>query len=86
MHSSDTEAVCRGCGKVLRGKPAYAGMPAFDPETGEQCPRNYYGGFVCSEGCDRRAILEQESSFPGAGKAVLMTQGAQSKFNANWRK
>lgn len=67
MYSSDEHAVCRGCGRVLRGKPYWAGGSAYDPRTGERCPVNHFGGFVCSEQCDYRACLEQEQSMPGHG-------------------
>lgn len=67
MHNSDTQAVCRGCGRVLRGKPYFMGGFAYHPITGKRCPANFFGGFVCSEQCDRKASLEQEQSMPGHG-------------------
>ena len=85
MHSSQTDAVCRGCGRVLRGKPYHIGGAAYHPETGERCPSNFYGGFVCSEGCDRRASLEQENSFPGAGRSNTLSPFAQQSLNNHWR-
>lgn len=60
-------AVCRGCRKVLRGKPYHMGGSAYDPRTGERCRVNFYGGFVCSEDCDRRASLALEQTMPGHG-------------------
>lgn len=67
MHNSETHAVCRGCGLILRGKPYFMGGFAYHPRTGERCPANFFGGFVCSEQCDRAASLEQEQSMPGHG-------------------
>ena len=62
-------ATCRGCGRVLLGRPYYMGQHfAHHPVTGERCPSNHYGGFVCSEACDRKVILSVEESMPGAGK------------------
>lgn len=59
-------AKCRGCGRVLIGKPYYMGGPAFIPgPKHEQAKVNHYGGYVCSEACDRRASLELEQSMPG---------------------
>ena len=59
MHSSDTQAVCRGCGKVLRGKPYQYGGQAYIIETGEAAKRNHYGGWVCSRDCDYKAAMEE---------------------------
>lgn len=84
MHHSDTNAVCRGCGLVLRGKPYWCGGQAYHPATDERCPANLYGGYVCSESCDRRALREQESSFPGAGQAVSLSRSATERLRANW--
>ena len=58
-------AECRGCRQELRGKPYYMGGNAYHLKTGEHCPVNFYGGYVCSEGCDHRASRELESSMPG---------------------
>lgn len=84
-HYSDTNAVCRGCGKVLRGKPYGFGGSAFDPETGKEAKRNHYGGYVCSRQCDFNASLELERSMPGHG-ASQKTLGcyAQRKLELNW--
>jgi hypothetical protein len=67
MFHSDTQAVCRGCGLVLRGKPYFMGGDAYHPRTKRRCPSNHFGGFVCSPQCDWRASLEQEQSMPGHG-------------------
>lgn len=85
MHSSDEHAVCRGCGMVLRGKPYGAGGAAYHPQTGERCPANFYGGYVCSEACDRCASLELERSMPGHGPGQ-QTLGcyAQDRLRRNW--
>lgn len=77
-------ATCRGCGRGLNGEPYYKGKPAYHPDTGERCPVNFYGGFACSEGCDRHVLYEMESSFPGAGKATSLSSGATQQLRANW--
>lgn len=82
---SDTEAVCRGCGKVLRGKPYSMGGSAYDPVTGERAKHNHFGGYVCSRGCDHRASLEQERSMPGHGWGqTRLSCYAQEALNRNW--
>ena len=78
-------ARCRHCGKLLRGTAYMYGGHAYHPDTGKQCPVNYYGGYVCSEHCDRQALFAMESSFPGAGPCKSLTQGAQRKLTENWR-
>lgn len=84
MSTSTETARCRHCRRELRGKPYYMGGRAYHPDTGEQCPVNYYGGFVCSWECDYRASVAQESSFPGAGPARRLSADAQRKLNKNW--
>ena len=84
MHSHDTKAVCRGCGLELRGKAYHLGGLAFHPKTGAQAKTNYYGGYVCSESCDRRAHLELEESMPGhAGQRSLDPQ-ASRRIEEKW--
>ena len=65
MTEHDDIATCRGCGKVLRGKPYWAGGSAYDPDTGTRAKVNHYGGFVCSRRCDFNASLRLEQSMPG---------------------
>lgn len=77
-------AVCRGCGKVLVGKPYHLGGQAFDPDTKEWCRVNHYGGYVCSEHCDRRICLEMESNMPGAGPARFVSCFAAKTLQNNW--
>lgn len=86
MSTETTEkATCRGCGKILKGKPYYMGGAAYDPKTNEQCKVNHYGGYVCSEECDRRASLELERSMPGHGGGQrTIGQSAQQSLNRNW--
>lgn len=79
-------AVCRGCGRALNGKPFYQGGQAYHPETNDRCPSNYYGGFVCSQSCDRHVSLDMESSMPGVGLAVRLSSPAQSSLCHNWNK
>jgi len=82
---SDKNATCRNCGKILNGKPYHLGGHAYHPETKEKCKVNYYGGFVCSESCDRRASLDLESSMPGAGEAKSLSSQASISIMNNWR-
>lgn len=80
-------AKCRGCGLVLKGKDYSLGGSAYHPRTGEQCPANHYGGFVCSEACDRRACIALESTMPGvSGTVGLPMSGARESIERNWRK
>ena len=85
MFSSEEHAVCRGCGMVLKGKPYFMGGQAYHPLTNQQCPANYYGGFICSQECDYRASLEQERSMPGHGcTQQSIGQLARIAYHRNW--
>lgn len=79
-------AVCRGCGKHLRGKPYHMGGEAYDPDTHARARVNYYGGFVCSRPCDYRAALRLEQSMPGHGGQETLSPGSEAlrRVNANW--
>lgn len=57
---------CRGCRKELENG---GHKRAYDPQTGEACKWNHFGGHVCCYSCDYNVCLEMLSSFPGAGKA-----------------
>lgn len=66
------QATCRGCGKLLDGDDYMYGGRAFVPHHDSyrrgamrEAKSCHYGGFVCSEWCDRRACLDLESSMPG---------------------
>jgi hypothetical protein len=63
--SNEEKATCRGCGKELIGKPYFMGGGAYMPKTMEPVKVNFYGGYVCSENCDRNASLELERTMPG---------------------
>jgi ribosomal protein L34E len=84
-NKNEEVAVCRGCGKHLKGKPYYMGGEAYDPKTNERCKVNHYGGFVCSESCDRNASLELERTMPGhtASQSSLSTF-ALEHHKKNW--
>jgi hypothetical protein len=85
MHSSDTHAVCRGCGLALKGKPYYLGGSAYHPRTNERCKTNYYGGFVYSRSCDFKASLELEQDMPGHGPGqTRLGCFAQQALERNW--
>ena len=78
-------AVCRGCGKHLIGKPAYVGERARHPETREWCHRNLFGGFVCSERCDREVLFQMHSSFPGAGPCRVLPPESEQSLIDHWQ-
>lgn len=84
MDNQTEVARCRNCHAELIGKPDYAGGTAYHPVTKERCPRNFYGGFVCSEDCDRKVLFEMESSMPGAGIARTLSTFAQRSLRDNW--
>jgi hypothetical protein len=82
---SEEQATCRGCGRVLRGKPYHMGGDAYIPETGERARKNFYGGYVCSPGCDRRSSLELEQSMPGHDHSQRrLGCFAAKSFRDNW--
>ncbi len=84
MHYSKDVAVCRGCGRELQGKPYHLGGDAYNPDTGKRCPKNHYGGFVCSEECDRRASVQQHESMPGCSGARTPDCYAAQRIADNW--
>jgi ribosomal protein L34E len=79
-------ATCRGCGKVLKGRPVYTGQAVYHPDTNERCKVNFYGGHVCSPECDRRSSLELERTMPGhtANQSSLSCQ-ALADWKKNWQ-
>lgn len=80
------QAKCRGCGRILIGKPYAYSSIAYHPETGERVKINYYGGFVCSEQCDIRACLELERSMPGhTSDQKTLDSNAQRAVDRNWK-
>lgn len=84
MENSQDKAICRGCGKILNGKPYYTGGSAYHPITNEPCPINQYGGYVCSYSCDKRASMELEGSMPGSNKSQTLSIYAQNSLKRNW--
>lgn len=81
---NDETAVCRGCGRTLRGKPYRYGGRAYVPETNEQAKVNHFGGYVCSRDCDYRALLHHFQSMPGCGGATRPGQIEMEAFRRNW--
>lgn len=77
-------AECRGCGTPLRGKPYYMGGDAYHPKTGNKAKVNHYGGFVCSEDCDRRSHLALEQSMPGNLNQKSLDLNTSRKISAKW--
>lgn len=91
MHNDGDCAVCRGCGTKLvdwSGKPArpyYTGNTiAYHPDTKYAAKTCYYGGFVCSRGCDWRSCLELEESMPGHAGQRSVSSDVQRKIEAKW--
>lgn len=56
------KAECRGCGMELKGTPYYQGRPAYHPKTGNQCNVSFWGGFICSDNCDRITDARMKTS------------------------
>ncbi len=83
MSDEKETAKCRGCGQELRGEPYYKGGAAYHPDTGERCKVNHYGGFVCSETCDRNSSVRLETSMPG-GPFTQLSCYAQARLDGNW--
>jgi len=77
-------AICRGCGQELEGNPYHLGGHAYIPGTRNRAKVNFYGGWVCSEACDRRACLEMSSSMPHAGTALSLNSFELQKIKDNW--
>ena len=83
-------ATCRHCRRLLVGKAYYLGGCAYIPDAqgrpGKRAPVNYYGGFVCSEQCDRATALELERSMPGHGYSQKsLGSDAARRVASNWR-
>lgn len=72
---------------VLKGNPYHSGRAAYHPRTGERCPANHYGGWVCSRAYDVKSSLELERSMPGhgAGQKTLSGEVARA-VERNWPK
>lgn len=78
MYHHETKAVCRGCGLELKGEAYHRGGSASHPVTGKRCLTNHFGGYVCSEQCDRKVHLGLEESMPGhAGQRSLDRRTSQ---------
>jgi len=90
-HCTDTQAVCRGCGKKLNGSPYFKGGSASVYEDGKykhMAKKNYYGGWVCSRKCDINASSELECSMPGHGTQQYgfssLDRNAKNRIISNW--
>ena len=75
------ETKCRHCGKRLLQPPHCF---AYDPDTGETAPNNFFGGPVCSRRCDVNECLRMLSSMPGAGLARTLDSGCREQVDINW--
>ncbi len=88
MMTASTEVVekasCRNCGREFIGKPYRFGGGAWFPKTMEAVPVNYFGGYVCSRGCDVQVCLNMLSSMPGAGRATSLDSGCETSVARNW--
>lgn len=84
---TETQAVCRGCGRKLIGSPSWKAGFARHPEPKGQVYRCYYGGWVCSRRCDVRACVALEQSMPGCGTIHSYQQlspYAKESINNHW--
>lgn len=77
-------AKCRGCGIELIGKPYHLGGDAYIPKTMERCRVNHYGGYVCSEQCDRSVCMSVLRSMPQCGDAERPDCFAAQSLRDNW--
>ena len=68
----------------LRGKPYYMGGNAYHPVTGRRCLPSHFGGYLCSEKCDRRSYLEQEASMPGHQGQCRIDPNTSRQIEAKW--
>ncbi|MDA8251095.1 MAG: hypothetical protein M0Z28_18255 [Rhodospirillales bacterium] len=95
-HSDTTaareRAICRGCGKPLDGDAYMYGGRAYvphGPQDDHRRPRReakacHYGGFVCSEACDRRAHLDLEQTMPGHGGQTRLSAHHSEMISRKW--
>lgn len=83
-HCTDTQAVCRGCGMHLDGSPYFRGGHAYHPRTGKHALANHFGGWVCSEACDRLAHLRQEQDMPGHGGQRDLDPHTSREISRKW--
>lgn len=84
MSNTDTKKEaerCRSCRRELRGTIRTG---VTHPDTGETCKVNHYGGYVCSERCDREASIELERSMPGGTPFKSLSCYAQESLKRNW--
>ena len=89
MHScTDTQAVCRGCGRHLGGSPYFKGGTAYvmNDKGGYRhaAKANYFGGWVCSRSCDYRASLALEKSMPGHGGQTSLSPEVMARIESKW--
>jgi hypothetical protein len=73
---------CRNCRRVLHERIGL--NDAFDPNTRDSARRNYYGGWVCSLDCDRKACVEMEIEWGGSRKSKP-NKLASEHIAFNWR-
>lgn len=74
---------CRGCRRELRSSSSGS---AYDPITGSSVPWGHYGGWVCSEACERSVSFRVESSMPGTGPLKSLSCFAQKSLKDHWEK
>lgn len=87
MSQNLERAVCRGCGAVLDGKPYYmGGPPPAIPGTSRYAKACHYGGWICSEYCDRNTCLKLERTMPGHGERQTHLDGnLDQEITKKWR-
>lgn len=76
-------ATCRGCRRELQGAPYSTGKPAYHPESGKRVLAHYFGGWVCSPGCDQRVFREMKAqNVWGSTEAGLMANAYERHADA----
>lgn len=89
--AGDEVACCRGCGRLLDGKPYSRGGSAYVPHDNPnargprvQAKACHYGGYVCSQSCDVRATLALERTMPGHAGQERLSYEIRQRIERKW--
>ena len=74
---------CRNCREFIRVETEFSTNGTVI-RTKKPAKWSYYGGLCCSKQCEEQSIIEQESSFPGAGRQTRIRQSIQQEINSRW--
>lgn len=84
----EKNAECRGCGRKMLGEPYYTGKGAWITQSKRygliRAPSCHYGGYVCSERCDRRACGDLEGSMPGCSLNRPLMGNLSAEISRKW--